>query len=231
VTRELAGELWAAGLTEIGVSIDYPDAARHDRHRGVAGTFARALEALAILRDSAPHGRRQVTVMTVLMDDNAAQFEDLLRLSDSLGVNHQCTLISTFGDGRHDRAQGLAPGGVGARLLELKRRWPHFVTFSGYLGDVDRFLAGAAPTPCHAGERFLNIDHLGEVSPCIEKLALSAGNIRRDPWPVIRERLAAMRPETAACTSCHTSCKGFVEEMSGSPGVRSWSEFFKGFAS
>jgi MoaA/NifB/PqqE/SkfB family radical SAM enzyme len=230
VTAELARALWDAGLTEVGVSIDYPDAERHDRHRGVAGTYERALAALAVLRDSAPHGRRQVTVMTVLMDDNAADFEGLLQLSDSLGVNHQCTLISTFGDGRHDRAQQLAPGGVGARLLELKRRYPHFVTFSGYLGDVDRFLAGDAPTPCHAGERFLNIDHLGEVSPCIEKLAMSAGNIRRDPWPVIRARLEAMRPETRACQSCHTSCKGFVEEMSGSPGLGSWREFFKGFA-
>src|SRR5437868_10328817 len=66
VTELLARELWDAGLTEIGVSIDYATADRHDAHRGAKGTFASAVRALRILRDAAPHGRRQVTIMTVI---------------------------------------------------------------------------------------------------------------------------------------------------------------------
>src|SRR4051812_11744896 len=81
VTASLARALWDAGLTEIGVSIDYPDPERHDAHRGAQGTFAAAVRALQALRDTAPHGARQVAVMTVLMQDNLERFEDLLRLS------------------------------------------------------------------------------------------------------------------------------------------------------
>jgi len=229
VTRDLALGLWAAGLTEIGVSIDYPSAEQHDAHRGKKGTFAAALAALEVLRDTAPHGRRQVAVMTVIMHDNLDGFDDLLRLSDERGVNHQCTLISTTGDGRHDRGPRPPPPDAGRRLLELKRRHRHFVSFTGYLEGVDRFLGGEVRTPCWAGQRFLNVDHMGDVSPCIEKLHLVAGNLRRDPWTLVAERLAAIE-ETRTCTSCYTSCRGFVEEMSGRPRSRSWRELFGGFA-
>jgi len=230
VTPGLARDLWAAGLSEIGVSIDYATEERHDAHRGKKGTFVAALAALDILRDTAPHGRRQVAMMTVVMHDNVDAFEDLLRLSAEKGVNHQCTLISTTGDGRHDRGQQQPASDTGKRLLDLKHRYPHFVSFTGYLEGVDRFLNGEVRSPCWAGERFLNIDHMGEVSPCIEKLHLSVGNLRRDPWSVVAEKLAALE-ETKHCTSCYTSCRGFVEEMSGFPRVRSWQEFFGGFAS
>ena len=37
VTEPLAHALWGAGLAEIGVSIDYPTAARHDAHRRICG--------------------------------------------------------------------------------------------------------------------------------------------------------------------------------------------------
>lgn len=231
MTEDLARELWAAGVSEVGVSIDYATAARHDAHRGLAGTFDAATRAAGILRDTAPHGRRQVTLMTVLMRDNAEEMEDLLKLSASLGVNHQTTLISVGGDGRADRTQKtLPPPGTGRAMLELKARYPHFVAFSGYLEGIERFLEGSARTPCWAGERFLNIDHMGEVSPCIEKLHLRAGNLRRDPWSVVAERLRAFREETRGCTDCHTSCKGFVEEMSGAPRRKSYGEFFGNFA-
>lgn len=231
VSESLASALWSAGLSEIGVSIDYPDAQRHDEHRGQSGTFEIALKAVDIFRNSAPHGGRQVTLMTVVMEDNADEMEALLEISKSKGVSHQVTLLSIDGGGRSSRAGKSRPKpGTGARLLALKNRYPHFITFSGYLEGIDPFLLGGAPRSCSAGIRFLNIDHRGEVSPCIEKLHLSAGNLRRDPWPIVFERLSALA-ETKKCADCHTSCKGFVEEMSGLPRPRSYAEFFGNFAS
>jgi MoaA/NifB/PqqE/SkfB family radical SAM enzyme len=229
VTPDLARRLWDAGLDTAGISIDYPDPERHDRHRGKSGTFDRARAALDVLAATAPAGARQVFVMTVFMEDNAADMEALLELSASHGVGHQITLISTGGDGRHQRAQRAPAAGSGARLLELKRRHRHFMAFTGYLEGIDPYLSGAAPPRCHAGERFLNIDHLGDVSPCIEKLELRAGNLVREPWPVIAARLAAMS-EVKTCRACWTSCRGFVEEMSGTPRLRSWREFFTDFS-
>jgi len=229
VTEPLARDLFAAGLTSIGVSIDYARPDRHDTHRGQRGTFEAAVAAAKTLLRAAPSGRRQVTLMTVVMHDNVDELEDLLELSAEIGVNHQMTLISTGGAGRHERAQRLPPPDTGARLLELKAKHPHFIAFTGYLEGVDRFLRGDVRTPCYAGERFLNIDHLGEVSPCIEKLGLSAGNLRRDPWRVVYDRLRSFE-ETKSCTSCHTSCKGFVEAMTGVPRWRSYVELFGDFA-
>lgn len=229
VTPELAGRLWSAGLDTLGVSIDYPDAQRHDAHRGKPGTLDAARRAIDVMRATAPRRAAQVFVMTVLMNDNADDMERLLALSAEHGVGHQITLISTGGAGRHTRAQSLPPHGIGARLVELKRRYPHFMSFTGYLEGIDTYLAqgdGAAiRTPCWAGERFLNIDHLGDVSPCIEKLHLRAGNIVREPWSVVAARLAAL-DEPKRCMDCWTSCRGFVEEMSGPPRLRSWREFF-----
>ena len=72
---------------------------------------------------------------------------------------------------------------------------------------------------------------MGEVSPCIEKLHLRAGNLRRDPWSVVAERLRSFGAETKGCADCFTSCKGFVEVMSGPPRLRSYAEFFGNFAS
>jgi MoaA/NifB/PqqE/SkfB family radical SAM enzyme len=225
----LARELWAAGLTEIGVSLDYANPAQHDAHRGLTGTFDAALRAVEILRDTAPHGGRQMVMISVAMNENQEQLEDLLKISRALGVSHQMTLLSTGGDGRHDRAQQLPAPGIGKRLLELKEKYPHFVTFSGYLEAIDRFLVGDVRTPCWAGERFLNVDHLGEVSPCVEKLHLSAGNLRTEPWSVIYDRLRAF-DEPKGCADCMTACRGFVEEMSGTPKLRSYREMFRGYA-
>jgi MoaA/NifB/PqqE/SkfB family radical SAM enzyme len=229
VNERFARQLWDAGLSEIGVSVDYSNPDQHDAHRGQKGTFEAAMRAVEILRDTAPHGGRQMVMISVIMHDNLDQLEDLLRISKSKGVNHQMTLISTGGDGRHDRAQHRPPAGVGARLLELKKRYPHFITFSGYLEAVDSFLNGDVRSPCWAGERFLNVDHLGEVSPCVEKLHLRAGNLRRDPWSVVAARLRSFE-EPKSCTDCMTACRGFVEEMSGHPKLRSYSEMFGGFA-
>lgn len=229
MTPALARDLWDAGLTELGISLDFADAARHDAHRGAPGTFDAALRAVDIARDAAPRGGRQVVMISVIMNDNARELEALLQISRARGVNHQMTLLSTGGDGRHDGRQRLPPPGIGAELLALKKRYPHFITFSGYLEAIDRYLAGDVRTPCWAGERFLNVDHMGEVSPCIEKLHLRAGNLRRDPWSVVGGRLRSFE-ETKGCTDCMTACRGFVEEMSGLPRARSYGEFFGGFA-
>ena len=167
--------------------------------------------------------------MTVVMHDNVDDLSALLELSREHGVRHQVTVISTVGAGRHIRAQHRPAIGVGARLVELKREFPHLASFTGYLEGIDEFLGGTKRSRCWAGERFLNIDHLGDVSPCIEKLHLRAGNLLREPWSIVAARLAALE-EPMQCSECWSSCRGFVEEMSGFPQLRAWREFLGDFA-
>ena len=215
-----ARALFASGLTQIGVSIDFPDARRHDAKRGLPGTTERAWQAVELLRDAAPRGGRQVHVMTVYMDENRQDLEALLQQSQRRGVGHCITLLATQGTRR-------APGGswpeelVSDHLLDLWRRYPHFRAMRDYLGLMDTFLTEGDMPTCHAGRQSFNIDHLGNVAPCIEKIAAPVGNVRTDS---LAELLARMRthPEVAGCQECWTLCRGMSQLLGQRGRPRAW---------
>jgi radical SAM protein with 4Fe4S-binding SPASM domain len=227
VTDALARDLFRAGVLEIGVSIDYADPKRHDASRRLDGAFERAVTAIQRLAAAAPRGPRQVHILSILLDDNVDALEPLLELSAKLGVRHMITLLSTFGFYRSDRAQRLPSKPVAARLTELKTRHPHLRTFRSYVRGIDKFLAGNPP-PCGAGLHGMNIDHLGNVSPCIELASTFAGNLARDEWPAVKRRLAALE-EPRSCKKCWTLCRGSTEAMAGTPRAEDWSDFFREF--
>lgn len=215
-----ARALFAAGLTQVGVSIDFPDGARHDRKRGLDGAFARARRAVELFRAAAAHGGKQVHVMTVLMRDNQDDIEALLALSRELAVGHCFTLISEKGF-RRGRAGALPTRPLTAELRTLWRRYPHMRVFRDYLDGVDRFLGGAALPTCRAGQQSFNIDHCGNVAPCIEKIDRAAGNVRTEPLPVILARLRDL-PEINGCQDCWTLCRGFNQAMGAGGSLKSW---------
>ena len=155
----------------MGVSIDYPDAERHDHNRGLPGTTERAWRAVDLLRDAAPHGGRQVHVMTVLMRDNADDLGASALPSAEHGVGHCLTLLSVNAIGREKTGgEWPLPGISATLLLDLWRSYPHFRIFRGYLERMDPFLSGGPMPTCRAGLQSFNIDHVGNVSPCIEKI-------------------------------------------------------------
>lgn len=220
VDRAMARALFAAGVAQVGVSIDFPDPARHDAKRGLDGAWERAWQAVERLRDAAPHGSRQVHVMTVYMEENRRDLEPLLCQSAARDVGHCLTLLATSGTRR-------APGGawpetrVSDHLLDLWRRYPHFRVMRDYLALMDDFLAGDAMPTCHAGEQSFNIDHLGNVAPCIEKIGEPVGNVRQTPLADLLTRMAAPNTPTAArvagCQDCWTLCRG-VGQLLGQGG-------------
>jgi MoaA/NifB/PqqE/SkfB family radical SAM enzyme len=221
VTPELARGIFDAGVTQVGVSIDYADAAAHDRRRGLAGAAERAWRAIDLLRRAAPHGGRQLHVMTVLMDDNQHDLERLLAQSRDAGVGHWITLVSVSGYRRG--SGGVLPAGAqSARLLELHRRYPHFRVFRDYLAGIDAFTSGAGELPrCRAGDQTFNIDHQGGVSPCIERIDWTAGNVRDEALASILARMHG-DPRVAACQKCWTVCRGFAQALGERGTRRGW---------
>ena len=218
INPERAKALFASGLVHASVSIDYARAEQHDRKRGLPGTWERAWRAVATLRDAAPHGGKQVHVMTVLMKDNAADLEALLQQSAKLGVGHQVTLLSTAGFRRKPGTPGeneLPPPGTGEAVLALWRRYPHLRYFRDYFARMDAFLGEGELPVCRAGVQSFNIDHVGNVSPCIEKIDLVAGNVRQESLPDIHRRLVAQAEQDviAGCRDCWTACRGFVSAL------------------
>lgn len=216
VDPENARDLFTAGLSQAGVSIDFAAAARHDERRGPPGAFERAWRAVGLLRDAAPHGGKQVHVMTVLMEENLEDLEPLLEQSARAGVGHQFTLLSTRGFRRGHEGRLPAPP-VSARLRELWRRHKHLRFFRRYFDYVDAHLTGGAMPACGAGRWGFNIDHLGDVSPCIERIHQVAGNVRQESLSAIYPRMAGLG-RNAACQDCWTCCRATAQFcLSGRP--------------
>jgi MoaA/NifB/PqqE/SkfB family radical SAM enzyme len=217
-----ARALFAAGVKQVGVSIDFPDAKRHDAKRGLDGAFAKACQATRWLKEAAPHGGQQVHVMTVLMKENAAEMEALLKLSASLGVGHCVTLLSTQGFRR--TSVDLPPEApISHELLTLWGQYPHFRSFRKYLSLMDAYLARREMPTCRAGVQSFNIDHRGNVSPCIEKSQTSYGNLREDSLERILERMKNL-DTVARCQDCWTLCRGFGQVMGDRGDRAGWSD-------
>jgi len=218
VDERNARALWDAGLAQVGVSIDYATAEKHDRRRALNGAFERAWRAIALLRDSAPHGQKQVHVMTVLMDDNLDDLEPLLERSAREGVGHCATLLSTRG---FRRAPGASMPHDGERIAALWAKHSHFRMFGDYIRGIAPFLAGEAMPQCHAGEQSFNVDHLGNVSACIEKIDHSFGNVRDESIASIH---AKMRGAAGDCQDCWTACRGFAQALGDGGSWSSWKD-------
>jgi MoaA/NifB/PqqE/SkfB family radical SAM enzyme len=225
VTPEGARALFDAGLAQVGVSIDFPDAARHDGKRGPPGTFERALRAVEALRDAAPHGGKQVHIMTILMESNWRDLDALLRLSADRGVGHAVTLLSTGGYRRgQSQVDRLPPPEAARHLLRLWRRRRHVRFFREYFQVMETFLEGGATGSCRAGVQTFNVDHVGNVSPCIERIDQVAGNVRRESLAAIHARLVAGSAALAGCNACWTACRGFAHVMGGGGSARAWAD-------
>lgn len=221
VTPDNARALFDAGLTHASVSIDYPDASRHDGKRRLAGTTDRAWRAVDVLRDVAPRGGKQVHVMTVLMADNHRDLGALFEQSAARGVGHQVTLLSTAGFRRGEGVDELPPAGISDELVRLFDRHAHVRFFRSYFERVDAFLEGGEMPTCRAGQRSFNVDHVGDVSPCIERIDEVVGNVRETPLAELHRRLVARADEIARCQDCWTACRGFQTALDGGS-ARDW---------
>jgi MoaA/NifB/PqqE/SkfB family radical SAM enzyme len=212
IDSQMARALFAAGVSQVGVSIDFPDAARHDRNRNLAGAFDRACRAVEILRDCAPHGGRQVHIMSVLMEENQNEMDALLRLSAYYKVGHFVTLISDKGCMR-SKSSKLPAAPISGELLELRRRYKHFRSFRNYLSLMDPFLKNENIPPCQAGRFGFNIDHRGNVSPCIERIDAPVGNIISEEPETIIACLKRVS-DIPSCRNCWTLCRYFSQMLS-----------------
>jgi radical SAM protein with 4Fe4S-binding SPASM domain len=218
INEQKARGLFEAGIAQIGVSIDFPDAARHDEKRRQQGAFDKAWRAVELLRDIAPHGGAQVHVMTVLMRENQHELEQLLQMSAARGVGHCLTLLSTDGFRRGKSRDDQLPDN--GKLIDLWQRYPHLRSFRDYLAGIEPFLQNGLLPTCHAGEQSFNIDHIGNVSPCIERIDAVVGNVRDETMASIIAKMRGL-PQVAHCQDCWTLCRGTAQALGQGSNLRS----------
>lgn len=225
VDAENAKALFDAGLVHASVSIDYATASRHDQKRCIAGATERAWRAVETLREAAPRGGLQVHVMTVLMASNQDDIEPLLEQSARLGVGHQFTLLSVDGFRRgKDGPDQLPSPAIAEKMLGLFERYRHVRFFSDYFRTTGKFLRGEEMPTCKAGLQSFNIDHVGNVSPCIERIDETVGNVKQSSLLELHRQLVDNVPKVASCQRCYTACRGFNQALGAGGTVRGWLE-------
>lgn len=187
IDAAVARQLIEAGVAYAGVSLDGATASTHDRIRGVAGAFDRAI---AGIRASTGAGLR-CGIRVTLTRTNADELEPLLDLAVELGVDRFCLywLVPTGRGATHHADRQLDPAAVDAVLDRLYARADaigagrmEVLTVdapSDAVALLDRMAAGAAPSldaarhllalqggSCSAGRRVANIDPASTVYPC-----------------------------------------------------------------
>ena len=196
LTLERARSLWAAGIDQFNLSLDYLDA-RHDRARGIPGLSQRILDLVPRMRASGIDGIR---FNTVIKDSNLDQLLPIVERAAALGAGVSFSVYSDSKNGNathHPRVEQFAAlDRVIAELLAYKRRRRGVIVNSDhYLAQVPRWVRGEMKEPCHSGVRTIH------VSP--------AGNVRRCPdFPDDAHWSKFERYQPIDCNACYYACRG-----------------------
>ena len=215
ITAELADDLFKAGLWGASVSIDYADPARHDKRRGMKGSFDRAVAALDHLSRARKYDWQRVNLMCVLLDDNLEHVEPLLQLA----AEHDAFfMIQPYGLRKTGNTRFVnTEQAVAEHLLALKRKYRNFLSNEIFLGRFDEALNGGVPG-CRAGLGFFSIDSRGNVAICVEEREHPVANLYRHPAADIVRRLRA-KARGNTCMDCWYNCRGEVEMLYHPVGV------------
>ncbi len=208
IRPEQARALWRAGLWGVSVSIDYPDAPRHDAQRGVRGAFEEAVRAIEVFRDTRTAPYQRVNLMAVLTAENQDEIEGVVALAERLGAS---AMVQPYGVLKTGEVSPRPRPPVAERLLEIRRRRPALISNPYFLARFDQALDGGVPG-CMAGRATFNIDQRGLVAKCVEDRGRPVGSILETPMPTLLERLRR-RWRQNRCRACWYNCRGEVEAL------------------
>jgi len=194
-------ELCDAGVDEVLISLDYPDA-RHDEFRGIPGLFGK-IRSLVMQLD--PANRSRIVLTSVLHSRNYSVALDAARLALEWGVNINYSAYTWLRT--DDRTLMIPPEQLGAfratieEVIAFKKAHRNVLTSDWVLRGMVRFYEKGRIDGCRGGERSLVVNPDGTLSPC--------GLLIRD-----YETHAALKREftaTNTCGDCYTSTRGNSE--------------------
>ena len=211
VTREKARAVWEAGLEGATVRLHAARADRHDDAAGLPRAHARALEAVGafVSERTRPSQRVHVKVRVEAAADLDG-LDDLLR--ETAGLKASVIVEPGF-------PLGGGEAGLSSRLLAKKRAHRNLRSSARYLARFDEALVSGVGG-CQAGRAFLNVDHRGRVSKCVEfqGQADRVGDLTRERWRDVAPRLRGVS-DANACRSCWYASRGEVEGLYSARGL------------
>ncbi len=224
ITPEIAKDLFNAGMYEVSISVDYANPNQHDKQRGKQGAFDRAIEALEILQKSRTQSFQRVHMISVVMEDNLCQIEELIKLAKEIGITY---LVTLYSDNRGRKDKPNLSTDVSSHLLDLKKKYKEFLSLPGYISKFSESLhSQTGIQPCFAGKNLYNIDSTGNVSQCIDKIDQLVGNIFTEDIREIENRLLQLQSHQI-CGDCWTSCRGAIETLMYKGGFSNWKTMYQ----
>ncbi|HET6689473.1 MAG TPA: radical SAM protein [Miltoncostaeaceae bacterium] len=184
VTPERLDALRRAGVAQVAVSLDGPDAATHDALRGVRGSFARTLRILRHAREAG----FPLQVNTTLTAGGLGRLDEMARRVATVrpALWSVFFLVPTGRGARGDMLPAHAQERALRRLVRMRGRlpMPMKVTAAPAVRRVQDQMAAEGlipppppPVPVNDGRGFMFVSHDGHVAPS-GFLPLPAGNVR-----------------------------------------------------
>lgn len=204
ITEERFRSLKAAGLDQVALSLDAPNAAEHDGFRNAPGSFDHVMRGI----DLAHKTGIPLQINTCFAEWNLKHLEDMIRIAkDAKVVFWEVFFLIMVG-----RGKGMRPitaddfERVFARLTALEREVDFHVKLteaqhlrrykalagSAFAGPKRGPGIGVADRAVNAGNGFIFIDHVGDVAPS-GFLPTSVGNVRRTPLDAIYREAPLLR--------------------------------------
>lgn len=218
ITRKRARRLSESGLDSISISIDFNNPYEHDEVRGVRGVYDKAWRAVEVLSEERESGTPHVNVLCVISNKNIGQIEDIVKKCHDLNVTLVCQPYCSL-KRPETKDEFMLNEDVSAHLLDIKRKYPNFITHEFILHKIGEYFINGHIPNCPAGKDLLNIDSMGNVAKCVEFTDDIVGNIAYDDAKTLRSRLLEKYKENK-CDSCFYSCRysaqyPFKEMMGG----------------
>ncbi|MDR0797553.1 MAG: radical SAM protein [Nitrososphaerota archaeon] len=183
----VAKKLKNAGITTVSISLDSHIASQHDDFRGVVGSWEKSVNAIKALRAN----NVLVQVNTTLTHDNYDQIDEIMSISEGLGVEnfHLFFLVPT---GRGIKLDDISPqkyedmitntfAKVPKHRLNVRPSCaPQFMRIAQGMGlNMQQWIRG-----CIAGMYYCRIYPNGDITPC-PYLPVKVGNVREKSFKEI----------------------------------------------
>lgn len=161
-------DLVAAGINQINISMNYPDA-RQDKERGIPGLFEKLASTVPTM---VKEGYNVFTFASMLMVDNMHDAEPLIRLAHSWGIN---IAFSGYNDLKNGNQAHFVSREkldefrlVCAHIKRLKRELKNVVSSDYFLDTLPTFYEKRDLGGCQAGKHMVHVTPKGMVQPCAE---------------------------------------------------------------
>jgi len=177
LTRDRLAALKDAGLDNLLVSLDSPNPAVHDGHRGIPGLHHKVLTVLLWMRDMFLSGHRTGGIMCAIARHNAGEIEMMLALARRHGVYLVLQPYHPNKTGDFSLAATLPPDTI-ASIRSETRHGGVLLNSAGYAEGLLSYRPGRKGAVCAAGRKYFSVDPYGFIHPCVDMPA--AGHLIRD---------------------------------------------------